>query len=71
MTTENDYKPGLHIYEISMLQSIESRRLKIDPLPEPVTFGFVSRGYDQHTILEFIGDSPEHRDFLAQVGIHD
>ncbi|KJU79195.1 hypothetical protein N619_13885 [Ectopseudomonas oleovorans] len=70
-TGKNDFKAGKPVYDIRFLQSIESRRLKFERIPEPITFGYVSRGYDQHTILDFIGDSPEHRDFLAQVGIHD
>lgn len=70
-TSKDDFKAGMPVYEIQLTQSIESRRFKTDRAPEPIVFGFVSRGFDQHTILEFIGDSPEHRDFLAQVGIHD
>lgn len=70
-TDKDDYKAGLPIYEIQLTQTIESKRFKIDKDPMPVVFGFVSRGYDQHTILDFIGDSAEHREFLDQVGIHD
>ncbi len=70
-TDKNDFKAGLPIYEIRMVQSIESKRRKTDTSSKTVDFGYSSRGYDQHTILDFIGDCPEHRDFLAQVGIHD
>ncbi len=65
-----DFKAGMPVYEIRFIQSIESKRNDTQRV-EPAVFNYVSRGYDQHTILDLIGDCPEHREFLAQVGIHD
>jgi len=70
--TEPDYfKPNIPVYDLHLTQTITSKRHDTDIHPDQAVFSYVSYGYDQHTILEFIGDSPEHRDFLTQVGIHD
>lgn len=65
-----DFKAGMPVYDVRFTQSIESKRDQLQRV-EPTVFTYVSRGYDQHTIIDLIGDCPEHRDFLAQVGIHD
>ncbi|WP_271007084.1 hypothetical protein [Pseudomonas aeruginosa] len=70
-TPPDYFKPNIPVYDLLFTQTIESRQGKSDFSREPVVFSYKSYGYDQHTILEFIGDSPEHRDFLEQVGIHD
>lgn len=65
---EGDFKSGMPIYDLYFKQRI------LDYWNSPhkeLVLEYTSHGYDQHTILEFFGDSPEHRDFLAQVGIHD
>lgn len=65
-----DFKPGMPMYNLRFTQTIyKNSKTHIDS--DPTVFDYESYGYDQHTILDFIGDSPEHRDFLEQVGIHD
>lgn len=68
VTGQDEYTPGQPVYNLTLSQKIvpdQSNRYK------EATFEYNSHGYDQHTILDFIGDCPEHRDFLKQVGIHD
>lgn len=71
VTGKGDFKAGMPVYHVIMTQSVLSTQPSTRGRPEPIVFNFTSYAYDQHTILDLIGDCPEHRDFLAQVGIHE
>lgn len=68
-TGKDDFKAGQPVYDLTLSQKIVADQGNRNQ--DPLVFVYKSHGYDQHTILDFIGDCPEHRDFLKHVGIHD
>lgn len=73
LSSDRDTKSGMPIYEVRMKQRITSVDIPNGAfLHSPsAVFEFQYRGYDLNSILKVIGDTSEHREFLAQVGIHD
>lgn len=68
VTGNEDFKAGMPVYDVRMNRviidhtSLNSNRL---------VFNHFAHAYDQFSILGLIGDFPEHRDFLNQIGIQE
>lgn len=64
-------KAGQPIYDVEFKQTILSDFIQLRHRSEPIVFHRESYGYDMLSILEVVGDTREHRDFLSQVGFND
>lgn len=68
VTDKEDFKAGMPVYDVRMNRVVIDHTSRSS---DPIVFNHFAYAYDQFSILGLIGDFPEHRYFLNQIGIQE